>query len=43
MINVCWNDAGVLDSDGVIHVDLTVADGFLRSSLCGPSDLFGTE
>ena len=42
-INVCWNDVGVLDLDGLCMFDLTIADGFPRSSLLGPSVLFGTE
>ena len=28
MINVCWNDVGVLDGDGLCMFDLTIADGF---------------
>ena len=44
VINVCWNDVGVLHWDGVIHVWL---DNCRRVSpwlsLLGPSVLFGTE
>ena len=45
VINVCWNDVGVLDWDGMglCMFDLTIADGFPRGSLLGPSVSVGSE
>ena len=43
VINVCWNDVGVLDWDGVMHVWFDDCWRGSRSSLLGPSVLFGTE
>ena len=44
VINVCWNDVGVLDWDGVIHVWLDNRRRvFPVGSLLGSSVLFGSE
>ena len=43
VVNVSWNDVGVLYWDGLCMFDSTFADGFPRCSLLGPSVLFGME
>ena len=43
MFNVCWNDVGVLELDGVVRVWLGSLQRVSRSSSLGGSILFGAE
>ena len=42
-VNVCVNEVGVFDWDGIMHVWLGSLQRVSRGSILGPSVLFGTE